>query len=258
MASVRFTQPPLDEIIFSVEFVAPGFSSVHLGLYWESIRSEFPLQQDKRPIILEDYENSTPLLRRVWFISNDGKKLIQLQDNLFIFNWRYAQENQNPAFEAIFEEFLGHWNHLQEWWLNIAQEPIESRNYGLTYINHIGKNLGLKNAKDYSKIFNFLTTEWTGLLNFPVSVDFQIKFLLPNILGTLFVTLQEQLSSSGISSEEVSSEDVLFLLFQLIAKSGDTKIPIIDWFTSAHDYIVKAFLELTKDESQKLWGRYDY
>ncbi|AFZ60377.1 TIGR04255 family protein [Anabaena cylindrica FACHB-243] len=257
MASVRFTRPPLDEIIFSVEFVAPGFSSVHFGLYWESIRLDFPVQQDKRPIILEENENSTPLLQRVWFISNDGKKLIQLQDNLFIFNWRYDQQNKNPAFEDILKEFIYHWNHLKAWWLNIAQESIELRNYGLTYINQIGKKLGWENAKDYSKIFNFGTTEGTDLLNFPVSLDFKISFLLPDNSGTLLIRL-EQLSRSDNYSEEVISDDELFLFFQLLTKSSNTTIPIIDWFTSAHDYVVTAFLELTKDEAQKSWGRYEY
>ena len=67
----------------------------------------------------------------------------------------------------------------------------------------------------------------------------------------------DQLSvSSDDDDEEVASEDIVF--FKLIAKSSDTSIPIIDWFTSAHDDIVKAFLELTKEDVQKLWGRYDY
>ncbi|WP_071189339.1 TIGR04255 family protein [Trichormus sp. NMC-1] len=258
MASVRFTQPPLDEIVFSVEFVAPGFSSVHLGLYWESIRSEFPLQQDNIPIELEDYENNTPPLRRVWFISNDRKKIIQLQDNLFVFNWRYDQQDENPHFEEIFQNFLIQWNHLEEWWLNIAEESIEIKKYELAYVNGIDKNWGWKNAKDHAKIFNFITTEWNGFIKIPDSFDFQISFLLPNQSGALSVKVEQlsKISSDVDNEEEVTSED--FLGFQLIATIDNANIPITNWFTSAHDYIVKAFLELTQEDAQKLWGRYDY
>jgi uncharacterized protein (TIGR04255 family) len=257
MASVRFTQPPLDEIVFSVEFVAPSFSSVHLGLYWESIRAEFPSQQDNIPIKLEDYENYTLPLRRVWFISNDRKKIIQLQDNLFIFNWNYDQQDENPHFGEIVQKFISQWNHLEEWWLNIAEEPIEIQKYELTYVNGIKKNWGWQNAKDHAKIFNFIETEWSGFLKVPDSFDFQITFLLPNQSGTLSVKLEQLPISSDVDNEEeITSEN--FLAFQLIATSDNANIPLTDWFASAHDYIVKAFLELIKEDAQKLWGRYDY
>jgi uncharacterized protein (TIGR04255 family) len=258
MASVRFTQPPLVEIAFSVEFIAPDFSSVHLGLYWESIRSEFPLQQDSQPIILEEYGNSTPPLRRVAFVSNDRSKIIQLQENLFIFNWNCAHQDVYPHFEDIFKEFISHWHRLQEWWLSLEREPIEVQKYELTYFNAIdNESSDWRNAKDHAKVFNFIEPKWSGFLNVPESLDIQINFLLPNDLGTLSVIVDQlSISSDDDDDEEVASEDIVF--FKLIAKSRDTRIPITDWFTSAHDYIVKAFLELTKEDVQKLWGRYDY
>ncbi|MEA5618759.1 TIGR04255 family protein [Cronbergia sp. UHCC 0137] len=256
MASVRFRQPPLDEIIFSVEFVASGFSSVHLGLYWESIRSEFPLQQDNIPIELENYENNTPLLPRVWFMSNDSKKIIQLQDNLFIFNWRYSQEDKNLHFGEIFQNFVSQWNHLQEWWLNVGDEPIEIQKYEFTYVNAINKNLGWQNPKDHGKIFNFIKTEWNGLIKTPDSFDFQLSFSLPNQLGSLSVKVEQLPVPSDDNEEEVNPE--YFLAFLLIATSYNATISIVEWFTFAHDYVVKAFLELTKEDAQKLWGRYDY
>ncbi|MFM2061525.1 MAG: hypothetical protein RLZZ507_1195 [Cyanobacteriota bacterium] len=255
MASVSFTQPPLIEIVFSVEFVAPGFSSIHFGLYWESIRSYFPLQQDSEPIILEEHENTTTPLRRVGFISNDRRKIIQLQENLFIFNWIYDHQDVYPNFEYIFQEFISHWNHLQEWWLSISLEPIQVNDYALAYLNEIDRNMGWRNAKDHGKIFNFITTEWSGFLNVPDSLDFQINFLLPNNFGILSVKI-DQLSTSTDEDTEAHSENLLS--FELIAKSYDNTIPTTDWFISAHDYIVKAFLELTKEDAQKLWGGYDY
>jgi uncharacterized protein (TIGR04255 family) len=258
MASVRFTQPPLVEIAFSVEFIAPDFSSVHLGLYWESIRSDFPLQQDSQPIILEEYGNSTPPLRRVGFVSNDRSKIIQLQENLFIFNWRYNSQDETHHFGNILVQFIAYWNRFQEWWLNLEGEPIEVQKYELTYFNAIDQeNSGWQNAKDHAKVFNFIETKWSDFLNVPESLDIQINFLLPNNSGTLSVSVDQlSLSSDEDDQEEVTSKDVVF--FKLLAQSSDTSILITDWVTSAHDYIVKVFLELTKEDTQKLWGRYDY
>jgi uncharacterized protein (TIGR04255 family) len=259
MASVRFTQPPLVEIAFSVEFIAPDFSSVHLGLYWESIRSEFPLQQDSQPIILEEYGNSTPPLRRVGFVSNDRSKIIQLQENLFIFNWRYNSQDETHHFKNILAQLIGYWNRFQEWWLNLEGEPIEVQQYELTYFNAIDQeNSGWHNAKDHAKVFNFIEPKWSGFLNVPESLDIQMNFLLPNHLGTLSVRVDQLSISSDDDEEEVTSESEDVVFFKLLAQSTDTKISITEWFTSTHDYIVKAFLELTKEDAQKLWGRYDY
>jgi uncharacterized protein (TIGR04255 family) len=257
MASVRFTQPPLFEIVFSVEFVASDFSSVHLGLYWDSIRSEFPFQQDTSPIILEEYENYTPALRKVGFLSNDRGKLIQLQENLFIFNWRYDPQDENHHFGNILNQFIVYWNHFQEWWLNLEGEPIEVQKYGLAYLNTIDENSGWKNTKDHAKVFNFIETKSLGFLNILESLDMTINFLLPNDLGTLLARV-EQLSilNDDDNEEEVNSENVVS--FKLMTQSIDTNISLTDWLTSAHDYIVKAFLELTREDAQKLWGRYDY
>ncbi len=129
-------------------------------------------------------------------------------------------------------QFIGYWNRLQEWWLNIEKEPIQVKKYELTYFNAIDKdNSGWQNTKDHAKVFNFIETKWSGFLNIPESLDIHMNFLLSHDLGILSVRV-DQLSISS-DEEEVTSEDVVF--FKLIAQSSDTSIPTTDWFKFAHD-----------------------
>jgi len=99
MTTVKFNQPPLVEVAFGVKFEAPEFSSVHFGLYWETIRDKFPLQFDRPPNIEDNTFFSIPPLRRVWFLSNDKRRLIQLQDNHFSYTWSQEDGEEYPHFE---------------------------------------------------------------------------------------------------------------------------------------------------------------
>lgn len=134
MTTVKFNQPPLVEVAFGVEFEAPEFSSVHFGLYWETIRDKFPLQFDRPPSLESDTFFSIPPLRRVWFLSEDENRLIQLQDSYFSYNWSQGDEEEYPHFEKIFPEFLEQWNHLKDWWSRYEEKSIEPVEYELTYI----------------------------------------------------------------------------------------------------------------------------
>ncbi|WP_204106746.1 MULTISPECIES: hypothetical protein [Spirulina sp. CCY15215] len=73
---VKFKNPPLREVAFSVNFETLKFSSVHFGRYWEMIKNEFPLlPEDKPPSSREEevFLLSLPPLRKVWFRSEVQK-----------------------------------------------------------------------------------------------------------------------------------------------------------------------------------------
>lgn len=77
MSKVKFTNPPLIEIACVVEFEKlVDFSSVHFGLYWETIKDKFTETVDENPIFYENEESSLIPLGRVDFISENKSKFI--------------------------------------------------------------------------------------------------------------------------------------------------------------------------------------
>lgn len=243
----KFAKSPLTEVVCGVEFNAPEFSAVHFGLYWQAIRDRFsspPL--DRPPVGAIELLATMPKLRRVWFESAERRQLIQLQADRFLYNWRRTNDtDEYPHFEEIYPNFEKEWQHFQEWWLNIEQLPIQPVRYELTYLNQIDQSFGWSDSGDNHKIFSFANKDWNQFLEKPTAYNSNLEFLMPNNVGTLSVSLNQ-----AIRTEDGAS----IIFFELTTRSFDTSFEVGEWFKFAHEFMVKAFLDLVEEDAKKAWG----
>jgi uncharacterized protein (TIGR04255 family) len=247
MSKAKLAKSPLTEVVCGVEFNAPEFSAVHFGLYWKEIQERFPTQPlDRPPVGPIELFATMPKLRRVWFESVERRQLIQLQADRFHYNWRRIDEaDEYPHFEDIYPNFEQEWQHFQTWWIEIEQLPLQPMRYELTYLNQIDQSFGWSNPGDSYKIFSFANTKWDQFLQKPTVQNCNLEFLLPNELGNLLVS----------TNQVLRVEDSAFVvLFELTARSFDTSLEIETWFELAHDFVVKAFLDLIQEDTLKAWG----
>lgn len=247
MAIAKFTKSPLIEVVCGVEFSAPGFSAVHFGLYWQTIQERFPVPPlDLAPIGEIEVLPIVPKLRRVWFESNDKQQLIQLQSNRFHYNWRRQGEAEEyPHFEEIYPKFEQEWQIFQNWWMELGGLPLQTIRYELTYLNQIDSLFGWHDPGDMHKIFTFLGKEWNEFLGKPKIHSSELEFILPADLGTLAVSLDQNLKIEDNS---------FFVFLTLTSRSINTSSNLKDWFDVAHEYTVKAFLNLIQEEIKQEWG----
>lgn len=247
MALAKFEKEPLTEVVFGVEFNPSAFTSVHFGLYWQTIRDRFPNQPiDRPPVGGFQILTPTPELRRVWFESKDKTQLIQLQSNRFHYNWRrQSQMSDYPHYEEIFPRFIDEWNNYQKWWEEEVKSPVKVIRYELTYLNHINAELGWNDARDYQKIFNLVGQSWAELPLAPETLNARIEFALPKDAGDLTVSINQ-----GI--QPAISQPVVVL--NLTAGSRDTNIDIKEWFASAHESIFNTFVSLVSQKTKNDWG----
>lgn len=245
MSSVaRFDKAPLSEVVCGVGFNAPDFSSIHFGLYWQSIRDRFPAPPlDKPPIGGIEIMASIPRLRRVWFESADRRRLIQLQADRFHYNWRrLSEQDEYPHFDVLYPHFEKEWNAFQEWWIELDKLPIQPIHYELTYLNQIDSEFGWRSPRDTPKIFS---------LSLPYSLlqldshDFNMVFSLPNEQGSLTMQLNQVKRLEDHSN---------MLILELTARSIDCNTPISSWFSNSHEDIVRTFVELLSDTAKEAWG----
>src|SRR5262245_37109554 len=104
-----FAKPPVVETVLDVGFAPlPGWRIPHFGLFWQSIRDEYPTFRDQPPLLLEretfGKRQSQPLNlafeflnqpeARCWFEEKSGARLIQIQHDRFIHNWRKTEKQQ--------------------------------------------------------------------------------------------------------------------------------------------------------------------
>jgi len=247
LSVARFEKAPLSEVVCGVEFNAPDFSSIHLGLYWQAIRDRFPAPPlDKPPIGAIEIMPPIPSLRRVWFESADRKRLIQLQENRFHYNWkRLSAQDEYPHFDVLYPHFEKEWNAFQAWWVELDKLPIQPTHYELTYLNQIDSEFGWRNPRDTPKIFSFLDVSLPNSLPQLNSHDIGMIFSLPNEQGSLVMRLNQ------VKRLENDSD---MLILELTARSTDCNTPISSWFSNSHESMVGTFVELLSDVCKESWG----
>src|SRR4051794_29636475 len=99
----EYDNPPLNEVVIGVQFESlKKFTASHLGLFWSRIRTEYPKSEDNHPLLHQkelfdptpssandqQFLIATGKVPRSWFLSTDGRQLIQLQHDQFLRNWR--------------------------------------------------------------------------------------------------------------------------------------------------------------------------
>ncbi len=259
MSKASFQTSPLTEVICGITFDAPDFASVHFGLYWQSIQARYPsLPKDTQPIGEMPLLAIPPKLRRVWFESIDQAKVVQLQSDKFLYNWRkVSQTVEYPHFQDVYQGFSVEWQHFEDWWRQLWQaqqlaptfpglDPIKTTQYELTYLNQIGHEQGWDSSADTQRIFKFLAGNWSGFpLSQPQAHQFNLEFALPEGMGTLSISI-----SQGIELES----NLPVLICELTARSANTQLPIDHWFEAAHESMVQSFLHILNEDVKTAWG----
>ncbi len=246
MSIVDFSNPPISEVVCGVEFNAPNFSTVHFGQYWQKIAGRYPQYFDVPPVGEFTIISGLPSLRRVWFKSPETNELIQLQSDRFFYNWRREDiKEPYPRFDTIYQNFIKEWEIFNQWWSESTSSPIFNVRYELTYLNQLDNSFGWSSTEDNHKIFTFKGREWNGFLSAPNVHVSNLQFILPENIGILFVN-----TNQGIKAIDQTP----ITTFELLLRSNDSNIDTSVWFTKAHEYIVKGFLDLTKRSIQTEWG----
>jgi|ERR1700730_1115159 uncharacterized protein (TIGR04255 family) len=95
----RFRKPPVSEVALGVQFSAV-LNPVHLGLYYQRVKTRFPKIQMQSPVlpVFETFGTgglpgpqfafTHGMQPRMWFLSDDDNFLIQLQSDRLLVNWR--------------------------------------------------------------------------------------------------------------------------------------------------------------------------
>src|SRR5208283_4765348 len=98
-----FGNPPVVETVLGVEFAPLSKWGIpHFGLFWNGIRDEYPRFEVQPPLesAPEKFTKQDKLLPQIsfqlvshipvrcWFVHQSDARLLQVQNNRFIHNWR--------------------------------------------------------------------------------------------------------------------------------------------------------------------------
>ena len=270
--SPSYEYPPVSEVAIAAYFSPPlGLRSVHIGLLWERWRDRYPRTEDHPalPAVLAESFAPSPFPMpiqfgsppgvRTWFLSSPGDRIVQLQADRLVLNWRRVDPEQPyPRYETIRPEFVQLLTELLE--LVKAEElgEVTLQQGEVMYINPIP----VATVEQQGGLRGLLAA-WTGensddFLPAPEDMTMSARFRIPHPttnepIGRLYF----QLSRGMQAVEERAAVEDVYLL-QLFARglplepgmSGTT-----DFLDLGHDWVVRGFTSLTSQSMHELWGR---
>jgi uncharacterized protein (TIGR04255 family) len=239
--------------------------TAHIGAYWERVRDTFPKAEDAPPLqsVVEqpgggamsvfEFSNLPPL-RRVWLFSADGRNLIQLQQDRFIFNWkRGSASDPYPSYAVVIEQFETQLGEFCAFCREIGVGELSVRQFELAYVNHISTSngLGVAATSDTLLVDHMRSMEVSRFLPESEGFNWVTSYVLPRGFGRLHVTAQ---SASEIPTQE------RFVRLDLTARGISSDLTVKgrrQWFDVAHEWITHGFADVTAPaiHAAEYWGR---
>lgn len=252
-----FGDPPINEVAIGLRFpVIAGLHLPHIGLFWSDVKGQFGSCEEASPLgPLEELHIGTTgaPLPRTWLIHDSGQYLIQLQPNIFFFNWRRRDEHVDyPRFAKIKQLFD---EYLERYFEFLASENLkapEAVSCELSYVNLIPT--GQEALVDASTLFcdhSWFNSEGR-FLHEPKAYNWQTTYDLPQSAGEL---------AAKIHSVKLVADGSPAIRFEMSARNSGHELhpdETTAWFDLAHETIVQSFADLTNaDVQREIWGRTD-
>lgn len=250
---ISFDAPPLTEVSVGRTFSPrPDFLIPHFGKFWKQLAEEFPKVEHATPIVTPSEATSTEFLEglilpRVWFVTADSTRLLQLQQNRFHYNWRQTPEiSHYIRFPAIQSKALELWEAFSQFIESETGQPLVALTNELTYTNHI---LGEAQEGPFDVALRCLRdvmwTEGPRGLPAPTQLTQSYIFAGPEDLGKLTV---------AVANGRRISDNLNLVKLDLTVQGKALKdVGFAEWSQRAHDFLVGAFKDLTRPAMHTKW-----
>ncbi len=260
----EYASPPVIETYLSVQFLlVKKITTRHFGRYFEYVKEHYPQLEIQHPIgqTVEEFGSGVGRVPRVeiltepdfrcWFIDNSETRLIQVQRDRFILNWRKVKDDDvYPRYDKIKPEFQQEWQRFCQFLDRQELGNPEVNQCEITYINHIEVGDGWKSYGELNKIIACWRGTYSGdFLREPESVGLNAHYVLPENKGRLHITMEPAVRKKD-------AKEILQLTLTARGQPGSSRLEdILLWFDLGHEWIVRGFTDYTTEKMHKHWGR---
>lgn len=145
---VSFEAPPVQEIAFAVQLIEASLSLEDMTEARRALVDRFPVQQlqpqlprmatPTGPQMMFAMGVGVVQLPRLWFVSEDGLRLVQVQEDRIAFNWRRLESGKPyPRYGPLREEFEAVLGDLSEVVPQLDPDTLLADFCELTYVNEL-------------------------------------------------------------------------------------------------------------------------
>jgi uncharacterized protein (TIGR04255 family) len=268
--SPQFRDPPVSEVALAAYFSpALGLQTVHLGQLYQRWREEYPTTVDQPllpPVPMETFD--TPSLgvafqfgphagTRVWFQTPLGDRVIQVQADRVVLNWRRtAPDRPYPRYAALRPAFVRVLDDLRAVCEDNGLGVPQVSQAEVSYTNPVPRH------DTPELIVSDVVVPWSGqhadaFLPPEEDVRLDLRYRIPDPasgapVGRLYAGWQPvTLPLVGWPSPQ---DAYLLQLFARGVPSADQPGSVLAFLDLAHDWVVNGFVSLTSPRMHKLWG----
>ena len=255
----EFENPPLVEVALTSGF-SPllAMRQAHIGAVWMALRDEYPTVRDQPALDemggddgLRITFSSDPRIHRAWFLGPNGDRLIQIQDDRFVANWRIHGDDPYPRFRELYPQFVRARQTFIDELGNLGLQPPRHEIVEVVYVNWIDA----QKPEDFMvSLTKWPSNEETEVIRHDLRLRLTVGVMHP---GTPPAEVVVQVDP-GRAPEGHSTPGKPGWLMQLIFRAP---VPGPDAELQGQQYwegrnaIVRTFTMLTTPEAQTRWGR---
>lgn len=269
-----FERPPVNEVVVGIQFAPLPLTFVHAGLFATKMQSVYPKQQVVPPLpaAVERFDGPGPAPQtefafqlgtgpadewgggRVWLISPNETRLLQLQPDRLLVNWRSRPGvTEYPRYGAVRQMFADAYAALRDF-TNSQQlgEPLPVQ-CEVSYFNHIQAPDGSFERPDrVFKWWSAASATDTELPGRPEALAFRHRRRLLTTSGEPYGRLFVNATPATLPTRE--------RVYQVeLTVRGAPLGPGLDGVQRFHDLsrevIVRTFTLMTTEEMHSVWRR---
>jgi len=269
----QWERPPVDEVAISIQFNdIPGLKIVHYGQFGERLSKVGLVQhEDKGPInptfevfgkrvapVQFQFQAVDIPLPRVWYLSNDKHRLVQVQPDRFVYNWRKVEgEGVYPGLNDVLPEFVIRCQSFQDFLTEQGLPQLSINQCELSYFNILGVEEHETYHHAFARIFSFWSDEAnTNPLNDGSSLEQDAgNIALTHILrgndGSPLARIHTHVQAAERSNKRV-------IRLSLVFRGPWTQpvgTPLLEFFALGREAIVRLFDSMITEQMHREWGR---
>ena len=267
-----FAEPPVDEVVIGLMFMSiSGFSTNHVAKYRDAVKHDFPgLQYQPRLIVqlenltAEPFTAQSPFpqaglllpmapqsAQRTWLVSADDQRVLQIQDDAFLSNWR-KRADPYPRFEPLLEGFCQRFTLFRTLVDTDNVIPLQLQQLEVTYINWIPLETSRPESWFAPAASSYVRDGKTMLG--PEHLNWNASYLLRDndVPSARMHARQLEGLRTGPGLPHVGAQ--LELTYRSPLPPGVSDDEIVSRAFQARDAIVWAFTGLTTEEAHERWG----
>jgi len=255
-----FENPPAVETLMGVHFApVEKWKVPHFGLFWACIKEHYPRVEMQPPVIqppalesiLSRIQSPLEFPQRCWFFNQDETRLIQVQSNLFLHNWRRtARVERYLHYDDLRPHFEREWQAFRKFLEQEGLGAVKASACEVTYVNHIDRGSGWETFADLSNVFpNWSPATSHNLLPSPELVAINASYPLKDAEGHL------QISAQPAVRQQDAKETIQLTLTARCKPSSSSDDDIHRGLDEARKWVVLGFTDFTSPKMHGIWGR---